>query len=149
MKHDDLKKKADELGVTPEVYLFLRQSNRKIRYFTYDLKTEKIIIDGERVTIIPEREDSLERLGEQGYSFAAEEESVEDRVIAADLCERLYSALNLLDSAERRLIDEIYFSRGGRGRTEREAAETIGIPYMTLRDKNKRITAKLKKLMKI
>ena len=74
---------------------------------------------------------------------------MEDRVIAADLCERLYSALNLLDNAERRLIDEIYFSRGGKGKTDCEAAQTIGIPRMTLRNHEKKILAKIKKLMKL
>ena len=145
MKHDDLKKKADELGVTPEVYLFLRQSNRKIRYFTYDLKTEKIIIDGERVTIIPEREDSLERLGEQGYSFAAEEESVEDRVIAVVLREQLRDALKLLDADERSLIENLFFS----DQTEEEVSVILGITQQTVSYRKKILVDKIKKLMKI
>ncbi len=128
MKSDDLKKRADALGVTPEVYLFLRQSNRKIRYFTYDLKKEKIIIDGERITIIPEREDSLDRLVNQGLSFAVEEESVEDRVIAVVLREQLRDALKLLDADERSLIENLFFS----DQTEEEVSVILGITQQTV-----------------
>jgi RNA polymerase sigma factor (sigma-70 family) len=147
MKPDDLKKKAEKLGVTPEVYLFMQRSDRKMRYFTYDLKTEKIIIDGARVTIIPAQEDSLDHLGDQGQSFAAEEESVEDRVIAAILREQLHDALELLDEGERKIINEIFFARDGDGKTEREAAKTIGMPQRTLNDHKLRIFEKLKKLL--
>lgn len=53
---------ADKLGVSVEVYALLRNTNRKIRYLTYDLKTDRVAIDSDRITIIPSREASFEQL---------------------------------------------------------------------------------------
>ena len=116
----------EEIPITPEVVYFMRSSQRKIRYFTYDLKRETIHIDGNTITIRPSREDSYHRLKEAGRQFAAEEKSVEDLVIEAILTERLRGALQQLNDGERRLIKEIYFSCNGDGKSEREAAESLG-----------------------
>ncbi|MDL2274345.1 sigma-70 family RNA polymerase sigma factor [Oscillospiraceae bacterium OttesenSCG-928-G22] len=148
MDHSKLKNKADCLGVGVDVYLFLRQSNRKLRYFACDLKRERIIIDGERVTFVPSREDSLDRLWEDaGVEFAAEEKSVEDIVVESMLAEQLHAAIARLDEGERRLIEEIFFSRDGEGKSEREAAETLGIAGMTLHDRKTKTLAKLRKAL--
>jgi len=150
MNLEKIKKNAEHLGVTPEVYLHLRRSNRKFRYFTHDLKRETIRLEGEKVTFIPSREDSLDRLKEEeGLEFALEQKSVEDLAVDTVLLEQLHMALAELTEEERQLIDEIFFSQDGEGKTEREAAESLGIHNMTLHNQKNRILAKLKKLMNL
>jgi len=149
MKEDKLKRNADKLGVGVDVYIFLRQSNRKLRYFAHDLKEEKIIVTADSVTFLPSREDSFDRLISLGADFAADEKSVEDIVVDAILREQLHVALGKLDDGERRLIDEIFFSQDGEGRSVRELAESLGIPQKTVNNRKLRILAKLKKYIEM
>ncbi len=142
-----LKEKADKLGVSTDVYIFLRKSNRKIRYFTSDLKEERIEIESESITFIPSREVSFDELCEDDEQFATEGNSVEGMVVDNDLLLRLRQAIESLDDGERRLIQEIFFSRGGEGKTEYEASQSIGIARMTLHDQKVKTLAKLKKLL--
>ncbi len=60
--------------VSDKVYAYLKKSDRKIRYFEEDLKVERYIIDSEKakVTIIPSREDSIDRMMEFGADFQSE-----------------------------------------------------------------------------
>ena len=147
MKEDKLKRNADKLGVGVDVYIFLRQSNRKLRYFAHDLKEEKIIVTADSVTFLPSREDSFDRLISLGADFAADEKSVEDIVVDAILREQLHVALGKLDDGERRLINEIFFSRDGEGKTEREAAKSLGIAQQLVNYRKQVILEKLKKMM--
>jgi len=102
MEYNKLLEKARKLGVSVDTYKFLRSSNRKMRYFTHDLKRQRIIIENETITFIPSREDSLERLAEdEGIFFTTAESSVEDAVIGKMLLEQLYRALDLLEPGER------------------------------------------------
>lgn len=158
MTKEEIKKRADEMGITPEVYLFLIRSERKMKYFSYDLKVEHTVnlcaagkvqeddsSDLNHEYIIPSREDSLDRLLENGKTFAADQKSVEDLTIESLLHKRLFAALSFLDDAERRLIYELFFSCGGRGKSERKAAKVLGIPQKTLNNRKKKILSKLKK----
>ena len=54
-----------------EVLDVLKVTERKMQYQEYDLKTEKFIVDSEnnKVTVIPSREDSYERLLDIGVQF--------------------------------------------------------------------------------
>ena len=58
----------------------LKKSERKMQYQEYDLKNETIIIDQDMqaATIIPGREDSIERLMEINYPFRDDAEEVEE-----------------------------------------------------------------------
>ena len=147
MENEKLKAKARKLGVSVDVYISLRKSNRKIRYMTKDLKAEHIIVTGDTVTIIPAREDSYDRLRELGVEFAADEKSVEEIVIEHELKERLHRALGQLTAEERRLIDAVYFSDDGDGESVRAAAAALGMPHSTLDSRKKGILDKLKNLM--
>ncbi|MDL2274034.1 sigma-70 family RNA polymerase sigma factor [Oscillospiraceae bacterium OttesenSCG-928-G22] len=145
MDYSKHRNNADNLGVSMDVYLFLRQSNRKLRYFACDLKRERIIIDGERVTFIPSREDSLDRLWQdEGVEFAAEQKSVEDIVVESILVEQLHAAIARLDDGERRLIEEIFYQE----RYEDEIAESLGITQQAVSYRKKIVLDKLRKLMK-
>ena len=94
-----------------EVIAVLRTTERKMQYQEYDLKTERTIISkaDQRMTVIPSREDSYERLLEQDIQFAEETESVEETVLRRIEYGRLYQALALLSDDERELIERLYF----------------------------------------
>ena len=146
MNAKTLKQLYEAGEISLEVYEHMLKSNRKARYFTYDLKTERKIMDSENVVVIPAREDSLERLLELGEEFGTEENVAEDYE-EQELHERLHAALGTLTKGERRLIDEIFFSQNGNGKSEREAAKSLGIPQKTLNDRKIRIIAKIKKFL--
>ena len=63
----------------------------------------------------------------------------------AILHEQLHVALDKLDDGERWLINEIFFSRDGEGKTEREAAKSLGIAQQLVNYRKQVILKKLKK----
>ena len=137
------------VDVTEEQYLAYYRSQRRMRYFERDIKTETAIRDKDgRITgYAPSKEDSLDRLLENGADFADETESVEDSAIKKELIEKLREALDELTADERELIDALFFANGD-GMTEREYAKISGIPQKTINDRKAKILAKLKKLLK-
>ena len=69
--------------------------------------------------------------------------SVEETVLYAVTCCKLYKCLDMLLPAERELINRIYFL----GYSLRQLSAETGIPYMTIQHRKVKILAKLKKLM--
>ncbi len=126
-----------------DVIAVLRTTERKMQYQEYDLKADQTVIsqEGQTITTIPGREDSLERLAEQEVQFAAETESVEETVLRRLQYAQLHKALSLLPDDERELIDRLFF----RGQTEREAAAEMGIYHNAVHKRKNRILGKLKK----
>ncbi len=126
-----------------DVINLLRITERKMQYQEYDLKADQTVIsqEGQTITTIPGREDSLERLAEQEVQFAAETESVEETVLRRLQYAQLHKALSLLSDDERELIDRLFF----RGQTEREAAAEMGIYHNAVHKRKNRILGKLKK----
>jgi DNA-directed RNA polymerase specialized sigma subunit len=137
--------------VTEEVYLAYYRADRRMRYFERDIKTESAMRDknGNVVGYRPAKEDSLERLMENGADYADENESAEDILMNEDKAAELYAALNQLDDGERALIDALFFSNTGDGMSEREYAAVSGIPRKTLAYRRELILSKLKKLIRI
>lgn len=132
--------------VSTEIYDIYIQGERKSRYFTDDLKREKIIVNQEKetVTFIPSREDSFDRLKDENkIQFMDDSESVENKVLKTLMIEKLFKSLELLDSDERKIIDAIYYE----GKTEREISAETGIPQKTINNRKRKILAKLKKFM--
>lgn len=132
--------------VSTEIYDIYIQGERKSRYFTDDLKREKIIVNQEKetVTFIPSREDSFDRLKDENkIQFMDDSESVENKVLKTLMLEKLFKSLELLDSDERKIIDAIYYE----GKTEREISAETGIPQKTINNRKRKILAKLKKFM--
>lgn len=132
--------------VSTEIYDIYIQGERKSRYFTDDLKREKIIVNQEKetVTFIPSREDSFDRLKDENkIQFMDDSESVENKVLKTLMLEKLFKSLELLDSEERKIIDAIYYE----GKTEREISAETGIPQKTINNRKRKILAKLKKFM--
>ena len=126
-----------------EVINLLRTTERKMQYQEYDLKTEQTIISQEdqSITVIPSREDSLERLADQEVQFAGESESVEETVLRRLQYAQLHKAISLLPDDERELIDRLFFQ----DQTVREVAMDMGIYPNAVHKRKNRILGKLKK----
>ena len=132
--------------VTEELYLEYYRFERRMRYFEHDIKTETAIRDKDgRVTgYSPSKEDSLERILAKGGDFDGGHPSAEDSALSQIMSDMLHKALNKLFSEERRLIDLLYFSNGGKGLTERDCAKRYGISKTALHTRKERILGKMK-----
>ena len=134
------------IAVSDEVYEVYTKGERKDRYITVDLKTEKIKVNKkkETVTFIPSREDSLERLLEDNdQQYADESENVEEEAVKNIMVEKLESVMDKLSSDEYELIQALYF----RGLSERKWSVQTDIPQRTINDRKKKILKKLKKFL--
>lgn len=128
-----------------EVLDVLKVTERKMRYQEYDLKTEKFIVDSEnnKVTVIPSREDSYERLLDIGAQFEEKAPGVEEQMLGRMEAEQLHKVLSFLSADEQYLIQEIYFHE----RTERDFAKELGYSQNAVNKRKKRILDKLRRLM--
>ncbi len=134
--------KGTFVEVSDEVYAYLKKSDRKIRYFEEDLKVERYIIDSEKakVTIIPSREDSIDRMMEFGADFQSESDDFRAKLTNKVLVDQASTKLN---DKERYLIVQLFYFC----RTERDLAKELGIPQRTLHDYKQRILCKLHKIL--
>jgi RNA polymerase sigma factor (sigma-70 family) len=116
-----------------------------MEYQQYDLKKERCRIDyvNGKVTYVPSREDSYERLLDENKQFSDNAESVEDSVVKTIMIEKMLDCLKQLSPKEQEMISELFF----RGKSERQLSEQTGIHYMTIHDRKIRILLKLRKLM--
>ena len=128
-----------------EVLDVLKVTERKMQYQEYDLKTEKFIVDSEnnKVTVIPSREDSYERLLDIGVQFEEKAPGVEEQMLRRMEAEQLHKMLSFLSADEQYLIQEIYFHE----RTERDFAKELGYSQNAVNKLKKRILDKLRRLM--
>lgn len=69
--------------------------------------------------------------------------SVEEQAIAAILTEKLHAGIKMLSDMEWRLIRDLYFEE----LSERELAQKMGLPYMTIHNRKVKALRKLKKMM--
>ena len=132
--------------VTDEVYAAYMQGDRKMRYFENDLKTERFVLgkEGQVVQIIPSREDSLDRLGDENtQQFSDKQESVESVVLHKLEVDRLHTALSLLAPEERALIQALFFDE----RKESELAMELGISQPAVYKRKMKVLKKLKLLL--
>ena len=132
--------------VTDEVYAAYMQSDRKMRYFENDLKTERFVLgkEGQVVQIIPSREDSLDRLmDENAQQFSGGEESVENIVLNKLEVDKLHTALAMLTSEEQALIQALFFEE----HTESELAVKLGISQPAVYKRKMKILKKLKSFL--
>lgn len=132
--------------VTDEVYVAYMQSDRKMRYFENDLKTERFVLgkEGQVVQIIPSREDSLDRLmDENAQQFPDDEESVENTVLHKLEMDKLHTALAMLTPEEQDLIQALFFEE----KTERQYAEELGVYRNAVHVRKNRALKKLKKIL--
>ena len=142
-KIPDFKKLYPE--ASEEVIAVLRTTERKMQYQEVDLKTERMVVNQESqmVTVIPSREDSLERLLEQNVQFIEELDSAEELAIRNIQIQQLHRALSLLPEDERLLIQRIFFEE----RTERDLAREYGMSQKGINKPRKKILERLRELM--
>lgn len=132
-------KNGKAVEVSEEIYEYLVKSDRRIRYVEEDLKRNTYIIDSanEKVTIIPKREDSLDRLTEIGKDFADSDSDFQDSLVLKIM---LDESLAKLSDEERYLITQLFYL----GRTERDLANELGISQYTVNRNKHKILKKLK-----
>jgi RNA polymerase sigma factor (sigma-70 family) len=76
-------------------------------------------------------------------------ESIEDTISRRLMAEKLRAAIEVLLDDERMLIEMIYYSNGGKGMTQREASERLGISQPAIKKRHDKIISKFRILIKI
>lgn len=128
--------------VTEEVYREYYRGERRERYFMEDLKRGRTVTDPEtkEVRFVPGREDSLERLIENGEQFAQPGRSMEEQTVTTLLLER---ALAVLTPLEREMVEELYFLE----KTEREVGKDLHLADATVHRRKVKVLEKLRGLL--
>ena len=131
--------------VSEEVYREYYRAEDKERYFMGRLKKghTKVNPETKEIRYIPSRELSYEQLVEQDWQFAATGDSVEDRVVRADLIEKLRAVLHSLSTEEMALLEELFYLE----KTEREVAGLYAVSQNPIHYRKNRLLDKLRKLM--
>ena len=103
------------------------------------MKRNTYIIDSvnEKVTVIPKREQSLDKLMEIGMDFSDGMMDLQDNTILKIALEQ---AMSNLSDEERYLITQIFYFV----RTERSLAEELGVSQFTVNRNKHKILKKLK-----
>lgn len=132
-------KNGKAVEVSEEIYKYLVKSDRRIRYIEEDLKRNVYIIDSvnEKVTVIPKREQSLDKLMEIGMDFSDGTMDFQDNAILKIALEQ---AISKLSDEERYLITQLFYF----GRTERSLAEELDVSQYTVNRNKHKILKKLK-----
>ena len=128
-----------------EVIALLKISERKMQYQEYDLKaTQPLENDcGVENMLLAGREDSYERLVEQGKQFISAEEDLEERIIRQDELRRLHEAIKNLPREDLRLVIDLFV----REKTERDLAVEYGIYHNAIHKQKRKILKKLKRIL--
>ena len=124
--------------VSEEIYHVYQHYERKEKYFSCDLKTEKF--QKETATFLPSREDSYERLLEKDRQFAASGVSVEEQAVSSVWLEELLQCLSV---DERVILHKLYFE----DRSERNVSIELGISKTALHHRKVKLLQKLKKFL--
>lgn len=134
--------------ITPDVMRVLTNSDRKMKYCEFDLKTERARWNkkAQKVITVPAREDSLERLGEKNDpQLVSDWDALDNALVEREELERLKAALAQLPPDEWQLIDLLYYQ----GISQLEAGETLGVSQQAVSKRAKKILGKLRNLIKI
>ena len=128
--------------VTEELYKEYYKMDRRRRYLEEDIKVGSIEVDMEKeeVRFIPNKEDSYNRLTDDGLQFE-DTQSVEDIVCDRATLLILQEALKELDENEQKLIRDIYYKE----KTTREIAKENNVSQPAIVKRHRRVIDKLKK----
>ena len=129
--------------VSDEIHKYLTTSDRQMRYCDEDRKQSDWDIDmeNEKVTEIPSREDSFERLTDIGKEFADIASDFREQAIKKVLLDQ---ALAKLSDEEYYLITQLYFLQ----RTEQDLAGELRKTQQNINKIKQRILCKLYELLK-
>lgn len=100
-----------------EIISVLKETERKMQYQEYDLKAEQAVLDRKtgRVSILPGREDSLDRMMEAGLFPDRGEQDIEAEICSRLQYEKLHRAIRQLEKREQYLIIQLFFADAVRG----------------------------------
>lgn len=128
--------------VTEELYKEYYKMDRRRRYLEEDIKVGSIEVDMEKeeVRFIPNKEDSYNRLTDDGLQFE-DTQSVEDIVCDRATLLILQEALKELDENEQKLIRDIYYKE----KTTREIAKENNVSQPAIVKRHRKVMDKLKK----
>ncbi|WP_338433247.1 sigma factor-like helix-turn-helix DNA-binding protein [Clostridium tyrobutyricum] len=128
--------------VSEEIYKEYYKMDRHARYLERDVKVGSSKIDpttGE-VKYQPSKEDSIERLMDQGSDFV-DDQAVEDIVCDRAMLFILQKAMSELNNEEQKLIQDLYYNN----LTVRQAAQKEKVSHVTIIKRHKKVLTKLKK----
>lgn len=131
---------SELVPVTEEVYQAYYKMGRRARYLEKDVKVGRIEVEGDKVTFINSKEDSLQRLMELGVDFE-DEQLVEEIVCDKAELMILQKAMAELDRKEQKLIESIYFQN----MSTREVAKQENISQPAIVKRHKKVLDKLRK----
>ena len=128
--------------VTKEVY---NAYNSELRYEDRHRRTKtvsriEIDMEKEKITFVPSREDSLDRLIELGF----EQEDTSFSIEAIDTAVMVEQALDQLSFEERYIIESLFYN----GKTESDLAKEFQITQQNINYKKNKILAKLNKIIR-
>ncbi|WP_213167030.1 RNA polymerase sigma factor [Alkalicella caledoniensis] len=128
--------------VSDEFYKEYYQMKRRQRYLEEDVKVGRIDVDmeNEKVTFVPNKEDSLQRLIDLGADYE-DELSVEDLVVDKAMLLILQEAMKELDRQEKELIHDLFYE----DMTVREVAKKNSTSHVTVMKRRDKILDKLRK----
>lgn len=141
------KRMYPDVQISPEVLRVLRQSDRKMEYMEYDLKSETFVQDLENNSAVfsASREDSYERLQEdEQKQFSDTSAEVESKIIHNENLRLLRLALESLAEDEYEIIIGIFYG----GLSERELGKQLKIHHMTVHSRKQRALEKMRKFFK-
>lgn len=141
------KRMYPDVQISPEVLRVLRQSDRKMEYMEYDLKSETFVQDLENNSAVfsASREDSYERLQEdEQKQFSDTSAEVESKIIHNENLRLLRLALESLAEDEYEIIIGIFYG----GLSERELGKQMKIHHMTVHSRKQRALEKMRKFFK-
>jgi RNA polymerase sigma factor (sigma-70 family) len=115
---------------------------RRERYMEKDVKVGRIDVDmeNEKVTFVPNKEDSLQRLMDLGADYA-DEQLVEDLVVDKAMLLILQEAMKELNRQEKELIDDLFYKE----MTVRDVAKKEAISHVAVLKRRDKVLAKLRK----
>lgn len=137
------KKGGKAIEVSNEIYKYLTASDRKMRYCDEDRKQSgwDIDMENEKITEIPSREDSFERLSDIGKEFADITSDFQEQLIKKVLLDK---ALSKLSDEECYLITQLFYL----GKTEKELARELNQTRQNINKFKRKVLCKLYEILK-
>ncbi|NDL68618.1 sigma-70 family RNA polymerase sigma factor [Anaerotalea alkaliphila] len=138
----ELKVGSVTVPVSDELQKEYYRMKRRERYMEEDVKVGRIDVDmeNEKVTFVPNKEDSLQRLMDLGADYA-DEQLVEDLVVDKAMLLILQEAMKELDRQEKELIDDLFYKE----MTVRDVAKKEDISHVAVIKRRDKVLAKLRK----
>lgn len=128
--------------VSEDVYKAYYQTARRERYMENDIKVGRIEVnvEGESITFMSSKEDSVDRLIDAGGDFS-DETKIEEIICDQAMLGILQAAVAELNREEQELIDALYY----KALTVRDVAAQENVSHVAIIKRHKKILDKLKK----